>query len=194
MRCRSSAVTRGPVSETRQESPCRRSCPPPAYSPSPDPAAPRSKAPQSTGRVCFRSMGPGGSTSAKSSSSRGRRRSLANTPGISLAASFTRTAAGLSTESGGRFRAAIASTSTRGICSSTCPPIYTGCAGRRSTGWGWPGGSPSRRRSRWAGGRRSPGWTSSSARSTDEPGTQAGRPRASRLNAPSERAWRHGLR
>jgi hypothetical protein len=125
-------------------------------------------------RVCFRSMGPGGSTSAKSSLSRGRRRSLATTPGISLAASFTRTAAGLSTGSGARLRAAIASTSTRGICSSTCPPTYTDCAGRRSTGSGSPGGSPSRRRSRWRGGRRSPGWTSSSARSTDEPGAQAG--------------------
>ena len=156
--------------------------------------APSSPAPQSTGRVCFRSTGLGGNTSGKSSLSRGRKRSLAGTPGISLVASFTRTAAGLSTGSGARLRAAIASTSSRGICSSTCPPTYTGCAGRRSTGSGSLGGSPSRRRSRWPGGRRSPGWTSSSAPSTDEPGTQAGPARASRLNAPSERAWRHGLR
>ena len=45
---------------------------------------------------------PGGNTSAKSSSSRGSRRSLSGIPGISLAASSIRTAAGSSTGFGAR--------------------------------------------------------------------------------------------
>jgi hypothetical protein len=101
-RCRSNAVTHGRVSRTRQELPCRRSCPPPGCSPSPGSGAPRSRAPQSTGRVCFRSMGRAGNTSAKSSLNRGSRRSLTATQAISLAACFIRTAAALSTGSGAR--------------------------------------------------------------------------------------------
>jgi hypothetical protein len=94
VRCRSSAVMHGRVSGTRQGLLSRQSCQPPACSPSPESDAPRSRAPQSTGLVCFRSMGLGGNTSAKSSLSPGSRRSLTSTPAISPAGSFIRTAAG----------------------------------------------------------------------------------------------------
>lgn len=95
-------------------------------------------------------------------------------PGDFARGLFIRMAAGLSTGSGARLRAATAGTSTRGICSSTGPPTYTGSAVKRSTGSGSPGGSRSRPRSRWHGGRRWPGWTSSSAPSTDDPGAHPG--------------------
>lgn len=95
--------------------PCPRSCPPPRYSPLPERAAPRSRAHPSTGCACSRSMGQAGNTSAKSSWSRGRRRSWQSTLATSRAAFSTLTAAGRSTGSGGRSRTATGGTSTRAI-------------------------------------------------------------------------------
>jgi hypothetical protein len=50
------------------------------------------------------------------------------------------------------------------------PRTFCGCAGKRSIGWGWRGGSRGRTPFRWLGGRRWRGWTNSSGPSTEGSG------------------------
>ena len=129
-------------------------------------AAPRSRAARSTGRACFRSTGRARNTSARSSWPVAAE-IVAEHPG-----DFARGPVSLRRLPGHQPGSRPLADGDRWYeypryCSSTSPRTSCGCAARRWTGSGWTGGSPSRTRSRWRGGRRWPGWTSSSGRSTD---------------------------
>ena len=88
------------------------------------------KRPRSTGRACFRSMGPGGSTLAGSSSLNGSGSSWSGTREISPGGSFIRTATAVLTGCAETGAAATTGTSTRGACSPTTRRTSCGSAGR----------------------------------------------------------------